>query len=79
MTIFEAMRAANSIDPTRIKEVMKNLNTDSLIGKIAFDQNGDLQDQRAHLHLFQVKEGQFIAARSLRRDGNHKGRQRTQR
>jgi len=62
MTIFEAMRAANSIDPTRIKDAMKNLNTNSLIGKIAFDQNGDLQDQRAHLHLFQVKDGQFVAA-----------------
>jgi hypothetical protein len=32
----------------------------SLIGQIAFDANGDLQDQRAHLHIFQVKDGTFV-------------------
>jgi branched-chain amino acid transport system substrate-binding protein len=60
MSIIEAMRAANSIEPTMIKAALKNLNTDSLIGRIAFDQKGDLQDQTAHLHLFQVKDGQFV-------------------
>lgn len=59
MTIFQAMKNANSTDPTALKNAMKTLNMDSLIGHIAFDQKGDLQDQRAHLRLFQVKDGQF--------------------
>ena len=29
-------------------------------GTVAFDQKGDLQDQNAHLHIFQVKDGDFI-------------------
>ena len=58
--IIEAMKAANSTEPAAIKEAMKKLDMDSFIGRIAFDNKGDLQDQRAHLRLFQVKAGQFI-------------------
>jgi branched-chain amino acid transport system substrate-binding protein len=61
MAIFQAMRDANSTDPTRVKEALKKLDMNSFIGRIAFDSKGDLQDQRAHLRLFQVKDGQFIS------------------
>jgi len=60
MSIFQAMKNANSTDPGQIKAAMKNLNMDSLIGRIAFDSKGDLQDQRAHLRIFQVKNGAFM-------------------
>lgn len=58
--IFSAMRQANSTDEVQIKAALKKLDMSSLIGRIAFDSKGDLQDQRAHLHLFQVKDGEFV-------------------
>lgn len=61
MTIFQAMKNANSTEPSSIKDAMKTLNIDSFIGRIAFDDKGDLQDQRAHLRIFQVKDGSFVA------------------
>ena len=60
MSIFQAMKNANSTDPTQVKAAMKTLDMESFIGRIAFDQKGDLQDQRAHLRLFQVKDGAFL-------------------
>jgi branched-chain amino acid transport system substrate-binding protein len=59
--IFSAMRQANSTDEGQIKSALKKLDMASLIGRIAFDPKGDLQDQRAHLHLFQVKDAEFVA------------------
>lgn len=59
MAIFQAIKNANSTDPAPLKAALKSLNMDSFIGRIAFDQKGDLQDQRAHLRLFQVKDGVF--------------------
>jgi ABC-type branched-subunit amino acid transport system substrate-binding protein len=38
---------------------MRNLQIDSFIGPIAFDEKGDLKDQRDHLYLWQVKDGEF--------------------
>ena len=61
MAIIEAMKSANSVEPAAIKEAMKKLDMESFIGRIAFDAKGDLQDQRAHLRLFQVKAGQFVS------------------
>jgi branched-chain amino acid transport system substrate-binding protein len=58
--IFSAMRAANSTDPAQVKTALKSLDMQSFIGRIAFDARGDLQDQQAHLHLFQVKNGEFV-------------------
>ncbi len=60
MAIFQAIKNANSTDPAKIKTAMESLNMDSFIGRIAFDQKGDLQDQRAHLHLFKVQDGTFV-------------------
>ncbi len=62
MVIFEAMRQANSTDPAVFKAKLKQLSMDSFIGHVAFDSKGDLQDQRAHLHIFQVKHGEFVDA-----------------
>ena len=59
MAIFQAMKNANSTDPAQVKAALKALDMDSFIGRIAFDPKGDLQDQRAHLRLFQVKDGTF--------------------
>jgi len=60
MSIFHAMKNANSTDPAQIKTAMKSLNMDSFIGRIAFDSKGDLQDQRVHLRLFEIKDGAFV-------------------
>jgi len=59
MSIFQAIKNAGSTDPAQIKAAMKSLNIDSLIGRISFDPKGDLQEQRAHLRIFQVKNGEF--------------------
>lgn len=59
--IFQAMRNANSTDPAQIKAALKSLDMQSFIGRIAFDAKGDLQDQQAHLQLFQVKDGEFTS------------------
>ena len=59
MSTFQAIKNANATDPVQIKTALKKLDMPSFIGRIAFDANGDLQDQRAHLHLFQVKDGEF--------------------
>jgi branched-chain amino acid transport system substrate-binding protein len=60
MSAFQAIKNANSTDPTQIKSALQKLDMNSFIGRIAFDSHGDLQDQRAHLHLFQVKDGAFV-------------------
>ncbi len=59
LTLFEAIKKANSTDPAAIKTAMRNLQIDSFIGPIAFDDKGDLKDQRDHLYLWQVKDGEF--------------------
>lgn len=59
MAIFQAIKDGNSTEPSSIKATLKKLDMKSLIGRIAFDQKGDLQDQRAHLQLFQVSNGKF--------------------
>jgi branched-chain amino acid transport system substrate-binding protein len=58
--MFEAMRDAGTTDPAALKEALKKLDMSSFIGRIAFDQKGDLQDQRAHLHVFKVQNGEFV-------------------
>ncbi len=59
LTLLEAIKKANSTDPGAIKTAMHNLQIDSFIGPIAFDDKGDLKDQRDHLYLWQVKGGEF--------------------
>jgi branched-chain amino acid transport system substrate-binding protein len=61
MAIMQGIRNANSTDPAQIKEAVQKLDMDSFIGRIAFDPKGDLQDQRAHLRLFHVENGQFVS------------------
>jgi branched-chain amino acid transport system substrate-binding protein len=58
--LFEAIRRANSTDPAQVRQALKTLDMDSYIGRIAFDAKGDLVDQRAHLHLFQIRDGRFV-------------------
>jgi branched-chain amino acid transport system substrate-binding protein len=59
LTLFEAIKKAGGTDPAAVKTAMRGLQFDSFIGPIAFDEKGDLQDQRAHLFLWQVKDGEF--------------------
>jgi branched-chain amino acid transport system substrate-binding protein len=59
LTLLEAIKKANSTDPAAVLAAMRNLQFDSFIGPIAFDDKGDLKDQRAHLFLWQVKDGEF--------------------
>jgi branched-chain amino acid transport system substrate-binding protein len=59
LTLFEAIKKANSTDSAAITTAMHNLQIDSFIGPIAFDEKGDLKDQRDHLYLWQVKNGEF--------------------
>lgn len=61
LAILQAMQQANSTDPAVFKAQLRQLSMDSFIGHISFDNHGDLQDQTAHLHIFQVKNGQFVA------------------
>lgn len=59
--VFEAIRKANSDDPAAVLTAAKSVQlSDSLIGPISFNQQGDLADPGPHLHLFRVEGGQFV-------------------
>ena len=58
--LIKALRDAHSTDPAQVKAALKKVDMPSLIGRIAFNSKGDLQDQKAHLYLFQVKNGEFV-------------------
>lgn len=55
--IVQAIAKANSIEPDKILQAARTLDFDSVMGHIAFDEHGDLKQQR--VFIFQVADNQF--------------------
>ena len=55
--LAHAAEKANSLDPRRLIEAARQVDFDASIGRIAFDAQGDLKQQR--VFIFQVKDAQF--------------------
>ena len=55
--IVQAIAMANSIEPDKILQAARMLDFDSVMGHIAFDEHGDLKQQR--VFIFQVADNQF--------------------
>jgi len=56
--IARAVKKANSLDYKKILEATRQLDFDSAVGHIAFDERGDLKQQR--VFIFQVKNNEFV-------------------
>jgi len=56
--IARAVKKANSLDYKKILEAARQLDFDSAVGHIAFDERGDLKQQR--VFIFQVKNNEFV-------------------
>ncbi len=56
--LAEAARSAKSVEGPRLAEALRALRTDTVIGPISYDENGDLRDPK--VFIFQVQEGAFV-------------------
>ena len=56
--LAEGIKKANTFDAARVADAIRALDFNALIGKVAYDANGDLKDQR--VYVFQVKDGAFV-------------------
>jgi len=54
--IVDAMKRANSVEPTKILAVIPQTNFEGLIGNIAFEDNGDLRDGIITIYDYQNKK-----------------------
>ncbi len=43
MALIEAMKVANSVEPTKYQPALKALNAQGVTGPLAFDQSGDIK------------------------------------
>jgi len=56
--LAEGAKKAGSFDGDKVAAAIRQLDFNSLIGEINYDDNGDLKDQR--FFIFQVKNGEFV-------------------
>ncbi|WP_332675441.1 branched-chain amino acid ABC transporter substrate-binding protein [Aromatoleum sp.] len=52
MAIVEAMKAANSVEPSKYLPALKKLNMPGITGQIAFDKNGDIREGGVTMYRF---------------------------
>lgn len=55
--LVEAVKKAGSLNSTDVASAIRQLGFDSLIGRISYEENGDLVEQR--LYIFRVEGGEF--------------------
>ena len=55
--VAQAIKKANSTDPDKILQAARQLDFDSVMGRMAFDEHGDLQQQR--IFIFRVVDNEF--------------------
>ena len=55
--VAQAIKKANSTDPDKILQAARQLDFDSVMGRMAFDEHGDLQQQR--IFIFRVVDSEF--------------------
>jgi len=56
--LVEGAKKAGTLDGPRVADAIRALNLDTPMGKVAYDANGDLKEQR--IFIFQVKDGAFV-------------------
>ncbi len=56
--LVAAIQKANTLDIARVEDALHQLDLNTLVGHVAFDNVGDLKEQR--VYIFQVKEGAFV-------------------
>ena len=56
--LAEGIKKAKSLDATKVAEAIRQLDFDTLVGHISYDQGGDLKEQS--IYIFQVRDGAFV-------------------
>ncbi|MCX7839082.1 MAG: branched-chain amino acid ABC transporter substrate-binding protein [Anaerolineae bacterium] len=56
--LAEGIKKANTFDAARVADAIRALDFTTLIGRVTYDSNGDLKEQR--VYVFQVKDGAFV-------------------
>ncbi len=55
--LAEGVKKANTFDAARVADAIRTLDFNTLVGRVTYDANGDLKEQR--VYVFQVREGAF--------------------
>ncbi len=56
--LAEGIKKAKSFDATEVAQAIRQLDFDTLVGHISYDQDGDLKEQS--IYIFQVQEAAFV-------------------
>ncbi|MBI5029188.1 MAG: branched-chain amino acid ABC transporter substrate-binding protein [Chloroflexi bacterium] len=56
--LSEGVKKANTFDVIKVGDAIRSLDITTLVGKVNYDTNGDLKDQR--VYIFTVKDGGFV-------------------
>ncbi len=56
--LAEGIKKAKSFDATEVAQAIRQLDFDTLVGHISYDQGGDLKEQ--NIYIFQVQDGAFV-------------------
>jgi branched-chain amino acid transport system substrate-binding protein len=56
--LAEGVKQAGSFDATKVADAIRRLDLKTLIGRVAYDDKGDLREQK--VYVFQVQQGQFV-------------------
>jgi branched-chain amino acid transport system substrate-binding protein len=56
--LAEGIKKAKSLDATKVAEAIRQLDFNTLVGHISYDQGGDLKEQ--NIYIFQVQNGAFV-------------------
>ena len=56
--LLEGAKKAGTLDGPRVADAIRTLDISTPMGKVAYDANGDLKEQR--VFIFQVKDGAFV-------------------
>lgn len=56
--LAEGIKKAKSLDATKLAEAIRQLDFNTLVGHISYDQGGDLKEQ--NIYIFQVQDAAFV-------------------
>jgi branched-chain amino acid transport system substrate-binding protein len=56
--LAEGIKKAKSFDATKVAQAIRQLDFDTLVGHVSYDQGGDLKEQS--IYIFQVQDGAFV-------------------
>ncbi len=56
--LAEGIKKANSLDAAKVVQAIRQLDFNTLVGHISYDQGGDLKEQS--IYIFQVQDGAFV-------------------